>query len=81
MFLHVRLQFLDNGIEILLISTIFDTNNSDISLITFQKEQFLLCIPVLKCKFADIIDSTLLLGDPGRVFHTLNRRMLTVKVI
>ena len=34
-FLHVSFHFLDNGIERLHISMVFDTNNSDISLLTF----------------------------------------------
>ena len=79
LFLRVSLQFLDNVIEILHISMIFSTNNSDIYLINIWTETFLVCIPVLQCKFAGIIDRIFCLGDPGSLFHTFNRRTLTVK--
>ena len=42
-------------------------------------ELFLICIPVLQCKLAGIIDGNLHIDDPGRLLKTINIRNFKVK--
>ena len=66
MFLQLSLNVLGNVIESLHISMSLDTNSRDISMLFFNTEIFLLCIPVLQCKLLGIIDITLYIDELGR---------------
>ena len=79
MFIQVSLVFLGGNIESLLIHISLDINTRDIYMLSLSTEPFMICIPVLQCTSSGIIDSTLHMDDPGRVFKTIKIRALTVK--
>ena len=79
MFLQVSLNVLDNDTENQNIPTILAANNRDISMLCFSTEPFLLCIPVLQCKFLGTIYGTFHFYYPGKLLQTINISNLKVK--
>ena len=70
--------FLAKFIDDLYISMSLATNKRDIYMLIFVIEPLMPCIKVIKCRLAVIIDSTMNLDEPGRVFQNINIRTLIV---
>ena len=72
MFPQLNLNILDNGIESLHISMSIATNTRDVPILFYATEIFLLCIPLLQCKFLGVFYGTLHIDNPGRLLQTIN---------